>query len=90
MHERNILAQPGPLNLPPADRSFNEPSYRIIDFGRGLGLGVNRSSLQDMKSEVEMEQSYARDQRLIPRTRSSSRAVPTGPGSHGYGCGLLK
>jgi hypothetical protein len=64
--------QPGPLNVPPADRSFSKPSYRIIDFGRGLGLGVNRSSLQDMKSEVETERSYARDERLIPSGRRPS------------------
>ena len=74
MYERNVLVQPGPLNLPPADRSFNEPSYRTIDFGRGLGLGINRSSLQDMKNEVETEQNYARYQRLlISRARSSRR-----------------
>ena len=73
MYERNVLVQPGPLNVPPADRSFSEPSYRIIDFGRGLGLGINRSSLQDIKSEVETEQGYARDQRLIPSGRRSRR-----------------
>ncbi len=73
MYERNVLVQPGPLNVPPADRSFSKPSYRIIDFGRGLGLGINRSSLQDIKSEVETERSHARDQRLIPSGRKSRR-----------------
>jgi hypothetical protein len=32
---RNILVQPGPLTCPRAERSFDNPSYRIIDFGRG-------------------------------------------------------
>ena len=73
IYERNVLVQPGPLDLPSANRSFSKPSYRIIDFGRGLGLGVNRSSLQDIKSEVETERSYACDQRLIPRARRSRR-----------------
>ncbi|KAJ7641270.1 hypothetical protein FB45DRAFT_738095 [Roridomyces roridus] len=32
---RNILRQPGPLSVPPAERSDRTPSFRIIDFGRG-------------------------------------------------------
>ena len=32
---RNIMCQPGPLTLPPERRSYNTPSFRIIDFGRG-------------------------------------------------------
>ena len=32
---RNIMIQPGPLSLPPEERSFERPSFRIIDFGRG-------------------------------------------------------
>ena len=32
---RNIMIQPGPLTLPPEKRSFDHPSFRIIDFGRG-------------------------------------------------------
>jgi hypothetical protein len=32
---RNVLVQPGPLTCPRAERSFDNPSYRIIDFGRG-------------------------------------------------------
>ena len=32
---RNILVQPGPLARPRAERSFDNPSYRIVDFGRG-------------------------------------------------------
>ena len=32
---RNILIQPGPLTVPPSERSLASPSFRIIDFGRG-------------------------------------------------------
>ena len=34
VHPRNILVQPGPLTLPPSERSRESPSFRIIDFGR--------------------------------------------------------
>ena len=29
------MCQPGPLTLPPERRSYDTPSFRIIDFGRG-------------------------------------------------------
>ncbi|RPD61823.1 hypothetical protein L226DRAFT_506637 [Lentinus tigrinus ALCF2SS1-7] len=32
---RNIMCQPGPLSVPPEKRSYDTPSFRIIDFGRG-------------------------------------------------------
>jgi hypothetical protein len=32
---RNFLVQPGPLNLPPSERSLDTPSFRMVDFGRG-------------------------------------------------------
>jgi hypothetical protein len=32
---RNVVCQPGPLNVAPEDRSPENPSFRIIDFGRG-------------------------------------------------------
>ena len=28
-----ILVQPGPLTVPPSQRSFGDPSWRLIDFG---------------------------------------------------------
>lgn len=31
---RNILVQPGPLTVPLSHRSFSEPRYRVIDYGR--------------------------------------------------------
>lgn len=33
-YTRNILVQPGPLTVPPAERDARSPSFRIIDFGR--------------------------------------------------------
>ena len=33
---RNIMIQPGPLTKPPRERSLDTPSFRIIDFGRGM------------------------------------------------------
>ena len=65
MYERNVLVQPGPLTVPPANRSFNEPSYRIIDFGRGINLGANKVSLKDLERGAESEKSRARSERLI-------------------------
>ncbi|KAI0819887.1 hypothetical protein BC628DRAFT_1525296 [Trametes gibbosa] len=35
---RNIMIQPGPLWVPPARRTFDCPSFRIIDFGRARCL----------------------------------------------------
>ncbi|KAI0339273.1 hypothetical protein BDW22DRAFT_1400509 [Trametopsis cervina] len=35
-YTRNILTQPGPLTVPPEKRSNKTPSFRVIDFGRGL------------------------------------------------------
>jgi hypothetical protein len=66
MFRRNVLVQPGPLSVPRAKRSLNEPSYRIIDFGLGTSLGVNTFSLEDLKREAESEQRDARAERLIP------------------------
>ena len=34
IYPRNMLIQPGPLTLPPSERSLASPSFRIIDFGR--------------------------------------------------------
>ncbi|KAI1792675.1 hypothetical protein LXA43DRAFT_1004508 [Ganoderma leucocontextum] len=46
MHVRNILVQPGPLAAPPAARSYATPSFRIIDFGRGMVLSYLPPQLQ--------------------------------------------
>ena len=34
MYRRNMVVQPGPLSAPPDKRSMDNPSFRIIDFGR--------------------------------------------------------
>ncbi|KAJ7174444.1 hypothetical protein C8R46DRAFT_1347607 [Mycena filopes] len=34
--KKNVLVQPGPLTVPPAQRSLQAPSFRVIDFGRAL------------------------------------------------------
>ncbi|KAF9519415.1 hypothetical protein BS47DRAFT_1388229 [Hydnum rufescens UP504] len=39
MSPRNILVQPGPLHAPHAERTMENPSYRIIDFGRECSRG---------------------------------------------------
>ena len=72
MYERNVLVQPGPLTVPRANRSLDEPSYRIIDFGRGITLGVDKVSLQDAKREAESEQFSARCEGLIPLAKHTT------------------
>ncbi len=39
-YRRNMLSQPGPLSVPPEERSQYTPSYRIIDFGRADVLSL--------------------------------------------------
>ncbi|KAH9029965.1 hypothetical protein EDB85DRAFT_1964782 [Lactarius pseudohatsudake] len=58
IHKRNILVQPGPLTHPPAERSLDNPSYRIIDFGRGGCYDGNESNsaAEEMKREQNMIQ----------------------------------
>jgi hypothetical protein len=62
--ERNILVQPGPLTLPRSDRSLDNPSYRIIDFGRGQIPGIIDPFHEFQHTQAE-EQSSARDRGLI-------------------------
>jgi hypothetical protein len=64
-YERNILVQPGPLTLPRAKRSLDEPSYRIIDFGRGMSPGINYSRPELHYADVKTERRQAREGRLI-------------------------
>ena len=46
---RNIMCQPGPLTEPPEKRSYDTPSFRIIDFGRG------KSWEWELKEERDLE-----------------------------------
>jgi hypothetical protein len=64
MYSRNILVQPGPLSVPRANRSLDEPSYRIIDFGRGTSL-VKSLSLEYIQEEAKLERRAARDRGLV-------------------------
>ncbi|KAH9987083.1 hypothetical protein BJV77DRAFT_950510, partial [Russula vinacea] len=64
-YDRNIVVQPGPLTLPYAERTYTEPSYRIIDFGRGLAYRINRS-FEDICRDAKEERLDARARRLIP------------------------
>ena len=59
-YERNILVQPGPLTLPSPKRLHGNPSYRIIDFGRGKSPKVNFESIEDWTTEAEGERGQAR------------------------------
>jgi len=65
MFHRNVLVQPGPLTVPRANRSLNEPSYRIIDFGRAINLGDDAYSLERLESEAHSEQTHASCEQLI-------------------------
>ena len=58
-YERNILVQPGPLTQPREERSFDNPSYRLIDFGRGECYDGDEShtadkKLKDMQRQVRL------------------------------------
>ncbi|KAI9511041.1 hypothetical protein F5148DRAFT_436827 [Russula earlei] len=57
MYKRNIVMQPGPLTLPQTQRSLREPSFRIIDFGRGKCCNpkVNYVNKEDWVDEAEHE-----------------------------------
>lgn len=52
-YARNILTQPGPLTNPCAQRSFDSPSYRLIDFGRGQCYDGDDSQSPDEKIQNE-------------------------------------
>ncbi|KAH8985778.1 hypothetical protein EDB86DRAFT_2323457 [Lactarius hatsudake] len=56
IHRRNILVQPGPLTHPLAERSLDNPSYRIIDFGRGGCYDGDESNpvAEEMRREQSM------------------------------------
>ncbi|KAM5546102.1 hypothetical protein V8D89_000228 [Ganoderma adspersum] len=36
MNHHNVLVQPGPLRVLPGARSYTTPSFRIVDFRRGV------------------------------------------------------
>ena len=50
---RNIMIQPGPLTAPPAERSFETPSFRIIDYGRGTSWDWELEEAEEKKRSKE-------------------------------------
>ncbi|KAI9069031.1 hypothetical protein FKP32DRAFT_1641399 [Trametes sanguinea] len=59
---RNILIQPGPLSAPAAKRTFDQPSFRIIDFGRA-------QVLQDMLKRADERETRDAEIRKQQRLR---------------------
>ncbi|KAH9953845.1 hypothetical protein BC827DRAFT_1245892 [Russula dissimulans] len=64
LYPRNMLVQPGPLRLPRAKRSIHVPSFRIIDFGRGMCPRVN-CVLKHFLQEKLYERDKFRDRWII-------------------------
>ena len=61
---RNILVQPGPLHVSPAQRTMDQPSYRIIDFGRGVNQRIHfaktlKPSAMDLQMHAISERTQA-------------------------------
>jgi len=79
---RNIVVQPGPLTLPLEERSLDEPSFRIIDFGRGLCPSVN-CTIESFAAEAKWERRNAITCLGLDSEGSSiaSAAVATGVGN---------
>ena len=49
---RNTVVQKGPLYLPPEERTMDEPSFRIIDFGRAVSRAKDGyPAFEDMRLE---------------------------------------
>jgi len=59
-YERNILVQPGPLGAPRPERSYQKPSYRFVDFGRGECPSVGGLKITELESDVKSERQGAR------------------------------
>ena len=60
MFARNMVVQPGPLSAPPKERSMDDPSFRIIDFGRTL-----REGDEDFEYVCSLDQRRAREGLLL-------------------------
>ncbi|KAH9029968.1 hypothetical protein EDB85DRAFT_1964808 [Lactarius pseudohatsudake] len=59
-HRGNVLVQPGPLTHPLAERSLDNLSYRIIDFGRGKYYDERHDESHFADKEMKREQSEVR------------------------------
>ena len=68
---RNIMIQPGPLSVPQDRRSFDTPSFRVIDFGRGRCWDWDRTRADAEKQRFEFarrvgdEVARARNEMLV-------------------------
>ena len=62
---RNVMIQPGPLTAPPSRRSFDTPSFRIIDFGRGQKFRSGSDTVRAFQAEMRDELKEAREELLL-------------------------
>ncbi|KAJ7476960.1 hypothetical protein B0H11DRAFT_2031403 [Mycena galericulata] len=53
--KKNILLQPGPLTVPPANRTLQTPSFRIIDFGRAIQRPASDKNRKEWLDERDTE-----------------------------------
>ncbi|CAK5276273.1 unnamed protein product [Mycena citricolor] len=67
---KNILVQPGPLTLPPAERSLTTPSFRVIDFGRAL----DRSQARHQRDWLDERDQEVRDVQKVLKIERHSMA----------------
>ena len=57
---KNVVVQPGPLDAPPAQRTFDMPSFRIVDFAPTLSLDLERRRHHiDTHAEMRFKESCA-------------------------------
>ncbi|KAH9933090.1 hypothetical protein B0H21DRAFT_711749 [Amylocystis lapponica] len=76
LYVRNVVVQPGPLTIPPEERSMVCPSYRIIDFGRAehwtdqvdefMGVERRRRKRRDWWQWLNGEEARAQRELAIP------------------------
>ncbi|KAG9031208.1 hypothetical protein FRB95_003047 [Tulasnella sp. JGI-2019a] len=62
IYPRNLLVQPGPLTAAPEERSMKRPSFRLIDFGRGL---VRSEEKETEHCFTEFKEAIAKDQKNL-------------------------
>ncbi|KAG5637639.1 hypothetical protein H0H81_003864 [Sphagnurus paluster] len=61
VYTRNVLVQPGPLNLPPILRTMEKPSFRLIDFGRSYFCEDEKEKNKPWTSDRYREDSAMED-----------------------------
>ena len=63
MYVRNMVVQPGPLNVPRPERTMKQPSFRIIDFGRAVSL--RRTGKDTFEESAKYDLNMARSELLL-------------------------